>query len=171
MYHLCFIDVRLVLPHYRNCCLFWMLILSIKEARLYRENNQRLQSPESAGNPIALCVLVQDWARGTRILDAAQTLLPGFLDLQFGDRSTNFWSRLAWSGLVAEHNNDFMTAFSRLLLAAEMAESRRRQSTDSDSRRDSFNVLAIGDIFAGLVRICLVHSTLNINCCDWRPCS
>ncbi|KAJ9644780.1 hypothetical protein H2199_003745 [Coniosporium tulheliwenetii] len=116
---------------------------------------KRLQNPESADNAIALCTVAHDWKRGHKLLTRIQELSPGFLDPVSGDRVPDLWHRFCWAGLIAEHNEQYAFAFSLLLKAAELAELRRSQTSDVDARRSSFSVLGVGEIFAGLTRLCL----------------
>lgn len=67
---------------------------------------------------------------------------------------SDLWNRIFWAALIAERNEQHALAFSLLLKAAELAELPRSRTSDVDARRSSFSVLGVGEISAGLTRLC-----------------
>ncbi|KAH2526051.1 hypothetical protein KXW40_007984 [Aspergillus fumigatus] len=118
------------------------------------DSNQALRA-------ISLCFLCRDWDRGSYLLETISQNVPGYLDLdEMRDHSTD-WMLATWVGAIYEHNGQYDTAFEWYLWANEVMETQREGTSDDEARRGSQSSIHGGELFAGLIRVCLRYASLS----------
>ncbi|KAH1489205.1 hypothetical protein LV164_008639 [Aspergillus fumigatus] len=118
------------------------------------DSNQALRA-------ISLCFLCRDWDRGSYLLETISQNVPGYLNLdEMRDHSTD-WMLATWVGAIYEHNGQYDTAFEWYLWANEVMETQREGTSDDEARRGSQSSIHGGELFAGLIRLCLRYAGLS----------
>jgi CHAT domain-containing protein len=125
-------------------------------------SQEKIQELYVLDNVIAACCLSQDWVLGHRVLARIKSLHPKFLDIKSESTSPTLWKRFAKVGVIYEHRNAPVEAFSTLLKAAQLAELDRSFTSDPNSRRGIFGSDPFGNIFTGLARLCLRAGSINL---------
>lgn len=114
-----------------------------------------LRDVTGAENMLAMCVMANDWKRGSRLIARIEEASPGHFDPSGPDGVIDQWKRYVRAALVAEHTGDLVTALDRNLMAEQQLDIRRSRSNGTDAKLANLSTTNIVELFLGLSRICL----------------
>lgn len=124
-------------------------------------NNARQIDSNQALRAVSLCFLSRDWVMGSEMLRRIDQIVPGYLDMDEVAKRGSDWQLATWVGTIHEYNGRYDIAFRWYLFALRAMETQRSETSDPDARRGAHSSIHGGELFAGLIRVCLKYADLS----------
>ncbi|KAJ0141215.1 Thiol-specific monooxygenase [Fusarium oxysporum f. sp. albedinis] len=115
---------------------------------------RRKQKLDAADRAISYCVLARDWARGAEVTSRVIAALPEYKNPESIPRTSNSWQTLTFVAMIQEHSKQPEKALEWYNYALKELDA-LRNSVDVEARRGCHSSIHSGELFAGLIRVCL----------------
>lgn len=106
------------------------------------------------------CVLAQDWQTGIAVLRTLETWHAVFLELDHHVVPTK-WTTPLQLALLLEHDENKVLSMKFFLKSYNLVERLLEQEPDADTRRRQRASIWSGEMFAGMIRLCLHFDQLS----------
>ncbi|KAM6524465.1 hypothetical protein FALCPG4_010077 [Fusarium falciforme] len=114
----------------------------------------RKQKLDAADRAISYCILARDWARGAEVTSRVIAALPEYNNPESMPRTSNSWQTLTFVAMIQEYNRQPEKALKWYNYALKELDA-LRNSVDAEARRGCHSSIHSGELFAGLIRVCL----------------